>query len=190
MFWSRQVARTAGASYRVSNRAPWSPAQLFVAVAGLVFIVIGGVALARSGVNFHNIPLTRVEVAGLWFTSLSALITLIAGVIMLVGGIDPDAAKATTWFFGIVLIAFGLIVAISPQSFTNMWGYTAANGVFYVVTGAILVLAGGLSPVFYSRREVVSEQQIVDDQGIPPAAAPPAPAPRSRVVRDDHVVGL
>jgi hypothetical protein len=149
-----------------------------------VFIVIGGVALARSGVNFHDIPLTRVEVAGLWFTNLSALITLIAGVIMLVGGIDPDAAKATTWFFGIVLIAFGLIVAITPQSFTNMWGYTTANGVFYVVTGAILVLAGALSPVFYSRREIVSQQQIVDDE-----AVPPAPVPRSRV-RDDHVVGL
>jgi hypothetical protein len=188
MFSSRRVASSEGASYRVSSRAPWSPAQLVVGIVGLVFIVIGGVALARAGVHFNAIPLTRTEVAGLWFTNLSALITLIAGVFMLVGAISPESARATMWVFGIVLIAFGLIVAISPASFTNMWGYSAANGVFYVVAGAILVLAGALSPVFYSRHQVVSERQVIDDEAVPPA--PPAPVGRRVVVRDDRVPGL
>jgi NADH:ubiquinone oxidoreductase subunit 2 (subunit N) len=84
-----------------------------------------------------------------------------------------------------VLIAFGLIVAISPTSFTNMWGYSTANGVFYVIAGAILVLAGALSPVFYSRHQVVSERQVIDDE-----AVPPAPVGRRVVVRDDRVPGL
>ena len=172
MFRSRRVVGTEGASYRVADRPPWSPAQIIVAIVGVVFIVIGGVALARAGLHFDNVPLTRTQVAGLWFTNMSALITLVAGVIMLVGAIDPDAAKATMWFFGVILIAFGLIVAISPQPFTKWWGYSSANGVFYVVAGAVLVLAGALSPVFYSRRQTVSSRRVVDDAAAPPAAGP------------------
>lgn len=186
MFSSRRIAQTDGASYRVSSRAPWSPSQIVVAIAGLLFIVIGGVALARAGVNFHAIPLTRTQVAGLWFTNLSALLTLIAGVIMLVGAIDPGAAKATSWLFGVLLIAFGLIVAITPQSFANEWGYVAANGVFYVVTGVILVVAAALSPVFYSRRQVMSSERVLADEGVPVATRPAARA----YVREDRVVGM
>ena len=189
MLWSRRVASTEGANYRVAERPPWSPAQLVVAIAGLVFIVIGGVGLARAGLHFDAVPLSRTQVAGLWFTNMSALITLVAGVIMLVGAIDPDAAKATMWFFGVILIAFGLIVAISPRPFTNMWGFTTANGVFYVVVGAILVLAGAISPVFYSRRQVVSSGRVVEDDAMaaPPVADPYAARPMAPV--DDPYAG-
>jgi uncharacterized membrane protein HdeD (DUF308 family) len=184
MLRSRQMVTTEGTNYRGTSRAPWSPAQLIVAIAGIVFIVLGGVALARAGVHFQNVPLTRTQVAGLWFTNMSALITLVAGVIMLVGAIDPASAKATMWFFGVVLIAFGLIVAISPQSFMNMWGYNTANGVFYVVVGAILVLAGAVSPVFYSRRQVVSEHRAIDDE-----AGPAGPGAADTYGRRDRAVG-
>jgi hypothetical protein len=115
MFRSSRVAQTEGESYRVAARAPWSPAQLVVAAAGILYVVIGGAALARAGLHFDNVPLTRTLLAGLWFTNMSALITLVAGVIMLVGAIDPDSAKATMWFFGVILIAFGLIVPSAPR---------------------------------------------------------------------------
>jgi formate hydrogenlyase subunit 3/multisubunit Na+/H+ antiporter MnhD subunit len=189
MFSSRQVARSEGSRYRVSNRAPWSPSQIVVGIVGLVFIVLGGVGLARAGVHFDAVPFSRTQVAGLWFTNMSALITLIAGVILLVGAIDPDSAKATMWFFGVVLIAFGLIVAISPQPFTNMWGYDTASGVFYVVAGAVLIIGGAVSPVFYSRQAVMSQRQIVDDDSV--AHAPPSPPAQARPVtyqRDDQLL--
>ncbi len=182
MFSSRRVAARDGSRTRVSERAPWSPAQLVVAIVGLVFVVLGGVALARAGLHFNDVPLTRTQVAGLWFTDVSALVTLVGGVVMLVGAIDPDSAKATMWLFGVVLIAFGLIVAISPQPFTNMWGFNAANGVFYVVAGAVLVLAGAVSPVFYSRRSVVSRRRVVDDE---PGSVAEAARP-GRVAGDDE----
>jgi len=54
MFRSGRVAQTEGQSYRVADRAPWSPAQLVVAAAGILFIVIGGVALARAGLHFDQ----------------------------------------------------------------------------------------------------------------------------------------
>jgi uncharacterized membrane protein HdeD (DUF308 family) len=188
MFRSRQIARSEGASYRVAERPPWSPAQIVVGIAGVLFIVLGGSALARAGLHFDAVPLTRTQVAGLWFTNLSALITLIAGVIMLAGAIDPDGAKATMWFFGIVLIAFGLIVAISPHPFTNMWGYTAANGVFYLIVGAILLVAGAVSPVFYSRRSVVAQHEVVDDEAVPVAPAPVYPPGAATYERPGSVV--
>jgi len=180
MVWSRQVARAENSRYRVSNRAPWSPAQIVLAVVGLVFIVLGGAALARAGVDFHAVPLTRTQIAGLWFTNMSALITLIAGVCLLIGAIDPMGAKSSIWFFGVLLIAFGLIVAISPSAFTNMWGYSTANGIFYLIAGAVLVLTGVISPVFYSRHAVVSEREILDDEAVPVA---PPPAEVHRVAR-------
>jgi formate hydrogenlyase subunit 3/multisubunit Na+/H+ antiporter MnhD subunit len=185
MFRSRRVASSEGAHYRVSHRAPWSPAQIVIAVVGLVFIVVGGVGLARAGLHFDAVPFTRTQVAGLWFTNMSALITLIAGVLMLVGAIDPDGAKATMWFFGVLLIAFGLIVAISPQPFTNMWGYDTASGVFYVIAGAVLLVAGAVSPIFYSRQSVVSHQQVVEDDAVPVDEAPPI---RRVEYRRDHVL--
>jgi hypothetical protein len=151
----------------------------------MVFIVMGGVALARAGLHFDAIPFTRTQTAGLWFTCLSALVELVAGVIMLAGAIDPVAAKATMWFFAVVLIAFGLIVAIDPLPFTNMWGYHIANGVFYVVTGAVLILAAAVSPVFYSRQQVESSREMVDDDGVRDVET----VDRGRRGARDHAIG-
>ena len=189
MFQTRRVARTEGASFRVSNRAPWSPAQIVLAIVGLVFIVIGGVGLARAGIHFNTIPFTRTQVAGLGFTCMSALIQLVAGVFMLVGSIEPTMAKSTMWFFGVLLIAFGLIVAIGTTSFTTMWGYRTANGVFDVVAGAVLVLAAALSPIFYSRHQVVSREVLQDDQAPVVEAVGRGPVGQS-VYREDRTVRL
>jgi hypothetical protein len=159
-----------------------------VGIAGVLFIVLGGSALARAGLHFDAVPLTRTQVAGLWFTNMSALITLVAGVIMLAGAIDPDGAKATMWFFGIILIAFGLIVAISPHAFMNMWGYTSASGVFYIVVGAVLLVAGAVSPVFSSRRSVVSQREVMDDEAVPVAGSPVYPGAAAPYERPGSVV--
>ena len=137
-----------GARYRVSAGAPWSPAQLVAVAVGVVLVVIGGVALARGGINFSDISLTHSTVAGLHYTCLSALVQLVVGVIIIGGGAYPDSAKGTMAFFGVVLVAFGLIVAIDPTAFATTWGYTEANGVFYIVVGVILGVAAAISPVF------------------------------------------
>lgn len=156
----QQTVVTDGEShYRVTERPAWSPAQLVAVVAGIVLIVLGGVALARGGVHFNAIPFTHSAVVGLHYSCLSAIIQLAAGVLLLGGGAYPDAAKSTMVFFGVVLITWGLIVAIDAQPFYNLWGYTTADGVFYVVVGAILLVVGAVSPIIFSRfsrRRVVS----------------------------------
>jgi len=72
-----------GEQYRVVERAPWSPAQMIVLAAGLVLAVIGGIALARTHVHFNDIPSTHAQAAGLRHTSLSAVIELSVGLILI-----------------------------------------------------------------------------------------------------------
>ncbi len=168
--YQEQVVTENGSASRVTRRA-WSPAQIVALIAGLVLVVMGGVALARTGVNLSNIPATHTTVAGLGFTSLSALVQLVVGVIILGGGAYPDTAKGTMGVFGVVLLAWGLIVAIDTTPFTTSWGYVHGNGIFYAVVGAILLLAAALSPVFTSRNQVVRRRGVVDSTG---AAGPAA----------------
>lgn len=173
---SNQVVTRDGSSQRETRRAPWSPAQLVAVAAGTVLVVIGGVGLARAGVHLSPsvIPLTHTRVAGLGFTSLSALIQLIAGVVLLGGGAHPDTAKSTMAVVGVALVAFGLIVAIDPTPFFTMWGYTTASGVFYTVVGAVVLVAAAVSPVFSSRRRVTtaSSGAYPPDAPVTPGEAP------------------
>jgi hypothetical protein len=132
---------------RVVRRPAWSPTQFVVLAVGMVLIVFGGVALARAGLHFTNVPSTRTKVAGLGFTSMSALITIVAGVIIACGSAHPWAARTMGWMSGVVLFAFGLVVALAPTSFTNMWGFTTANGVVLAIMGGILMLAAAIFPI-------------------------------------------
>jgi len=89
----RSVVTDGESNYRVTERPPWSPAQLVAVAAGVVLVVIGGVALARGGIHFDAVPFTHSTVIGLHFTCMSALIQLVAGVLLLGGGAYPDAAS-------------------------------------------------------------------------------------------------
>ena len=145
----RSVVAEDGSRYRVSDRPPWSPAQLVAVAVGIILVVIGGVALARGGINFSDIASTHSTVAGFGYTCLSALVQLVVGVIIIGGGVFPGAAKGTMAFFGVVLLAFGLIVAIDSTPFVNNWGYSRSTGVLYAILGAVLLVAAAVSPVFY-----------------------------------------
>ncbi len=132
---------------RVVRRRAWSPTQFVVLAVGLVLIVIGGVALARTGLHYTAVPFTRVKVAGLGFTSMSATVTLAAGVMLACNCAGPAAARTAAWLFGVVFVAFGLVVALAPTAFSNMWGFSAANGVAITVCGAVLTVAAAVFPV-------------------------------------------
>ena len=88
-----------------------------------------------------------------------------------------------------VPIAFALIVAISPQSFTTMWGYGTANGVFYIVAGTLRIVAGAISPVLYFRQAVVSHREFVEDESRPMSVPTKATGFRGHHQRHEHVLG-
>ncbi len=168
----RHVVTQDGARYRSQVRAPWSPAQLVAGVVGLILVVIGGVALARGGVNFSDIPATISTVAGMHYTCLSALVQLVAGVILIGCCVHPDTAKSAMVVYGVVMLAFGLIIAIDPSGFVGDWNANEGNGVLYIILGVILLLAAALSPIFFSRSRTVEEHTGTVADAVPPAMAP------------------
>jgi hypothetical protein len=154
-----------GRHMRSVHHLEWSPAQVVGVAAGLFLTVLGGVALARAGTDFSNISLTRSMAAGLPFTCLSAIVTLVVGVLVLGGSLYPAAAKGVMGFFGVIMLAFGIIVAIDPTPFTNMWGYNQSSGVMYAIVGGVMLLASALSPIFTSRHSVDRVSGVDGDVG-------------------------
>ena len=142
-----------GEQYRVVERAPWSPAQMIVLAAGLVLAVIGGIALARTHVHFNDIPSTHAQAAGLRHTSLSAVIELGVGLILIGIGAIPGAARSLMTFMGVLLLGAGIVIAIQPSSFHKWFGYDAANGVYLAIIGGVLLLAAMVSPMMWGRRD-------------------------------------
>lgn len=151
----RQTVNQDGTLVREVRRASWSPSQLVAVAAGILLVVIGGVGLARTGTNFSHLAFSHSQVAGLGVTPVSALVELAVGVLILAGGAYPGSAKGTTSVFGVVMLAFGLIVALDAKPFFSNWGYTRGNGIFFIVVGAVLLVTAAASPIFSSRRAVV-----------------------------------
>ena len=153
---NERIAGEAQSTSRVVERPAWSPAQIFGVAGGVVLVVIGAIGLARTGTNFSNIPATHAMAAGLQFSSLSAVVQLGAGVILLGASVFPGSAKSAMAFFGVLLVAWGIFIVADVTRLFSMWGYTKGTGIFYIVVGAVLVLAGALSPIFFSTRSHVS----------------------------------
>jgi uncharacterized membrane protein YedE/YeeE len=162
----RDVAKEA-VGYHYVERAPWSPAQLVVLAIGLTLAIIGGIGLARTGLVFDHIPGTRTQVAGLHHTSLSALIELGVGVILMGIGAVPAAERGLMATFGALLFGAGIVIGVQPSSFHKWLGYDEGNGVFLAVLGAVLLVSAMLSPVLWSShrrmgREVDRHRQVSD----------------------------
>lgn len=129
-------------------RAPWSPAQIVALVIGLIFTVMGGVTLARTGIDFSNVSATHTSVAGLDHTVLLGTIEFFFGLLLLGAGAVPGAGRGSMSFLGIVMLGFGLVVAIQPSTFHESLGMHASNGVFYVIFGTILLISAMVAPIF------------------------------------------
>lgn len=136
---------------RALERPPWSPAQLVAIALGVAFLVVGGVALARTGIDFGDLHSKKVDVAGLGHTQLLGWIELAVGLLLMAAGAVPGAGRGLMSLLGILLIAGGLIVAIQPSSFTDWLGVDRSSGVVYVVAGAVLLLAAITAPVIFGR---------------------------------------
>jgi hypothetical protein len=131
-------------------RWEWSPAQLVGFAVGLVFVVLGGVAVARTGIDFQHLTLKHVQVAGAGHTQLLGYIEIGFGILMLAAASVPDAALGLMSFLGLAALAFGLVVAIQPSSFNHALGVTGGGyGIFLAIVGAVTVIAACISPVFW-----------------------------------------
>jgi hypothetical protein len=137
------------------TRPAFGPAQVVAVAAGLVLTIIGAIALARTGTNFSDLAATDRRVEGLGFSSLSALLQVIAGVILLGSGVFPEAARTAFALFGVLLIGWGIVVIADRAPLFNVWGYTSATGVLYIIIGGISSVGAAASPGFSTGRRRV-----------------------------------
>lgn len=135
------------------ERQPWSPAQIVAIVLGIVFVVLGGIALARTGINSH-VTSDHVSVVGSIQTQLMGYIELAYGALLLAVGSIPGAGRGGMSFLGILALVFGIIVVAQPSSFHHALGIGSGYGVFLIIIGAILAITSMVSPIYwgFSRR--------------------------------------
>jgi hypothetical protein len=147
---------------RSVTRAPWSPAQIVSLVVGAVLTILGGVALARTGINFGDLDAARGEVMGLEHTALLGLIELVLGLVLVGAAAAGGAPRGTMTFLGVVMLLFGIIVAIEPSAFNRALGATSGHGWFWAILGVILLTAAMVSPVVFDsgRRTVVHRDTV------------------------------
>jgi len=138
---------------------PFSPAQLIALVVGIGFTVLGIVAVAQTGFDADDLYTPVERVAGLPHSPLLGLIEIGFGVLMIAAAVVPGGARTLMAFLGAAAVAFGIVtLADAAQDDLNEWlGVTDRSGWFYIIVGAVTLLAAFLSPVFFptTRREHV-----------------------------------
>jgi hypothetical protein len=133
------------------ERPPWSPAQLVAVVLGILFLVVGGVSLAKTGVDANNMN-AHFTGTPLWHhTAWLALGELFFGLMMLGAGVVPAGARGLMTFLGMLALAFGIAVLVAPDSLHRYTGAHGGTGWAYIIVGAISMVAASVSPVFFAR---------------------------------------
>ena len=158
----RDVVAEDSVVHRDVERAPWSPAQFVSLITGLLLTVLGGVALARGGLDFENVAATHTQVAGMHHTVILGLAEMVIGLILIGAGAMPGAGRGSMTFLGVLLLGFGLIVMIQPSSFHSSLGAHAGNGLFLAFLGVVVLGTAMVAPViFYRDRRVVARSSDV-----------------------------
>jgi tryptophan-rich sensory protein len=144
-------------------RNPWSPAQFVAGLVGLFLTVLGGVALARL-LPVSSMTEETTTVVGMGFTVVMAVITLLLGIVFLVGAGRPAGARAGMISLGVAMLAFGIVIFIEPDALSGALGVNQTSGVVYAVTGLVAAIAGIASPTIVSRRAI--GDRVVDEDAV------------------------
>jgi hypothetical protein len=111
-------------------------------VAGVLLLVIGLVALARTGIPAEALTETTAAVGPFTRTPLMAIIEIVLGLIVLVGAVTAE--RGSLLGVGLVAIVFGLVWLIEPGAFGALLGVGRESAVLYLLVGIVLVVAGVL----------------------------------------------
>jgi hypothetical protein len=163
---AEDVVDDAEVSHRSVSRAPWSPAQIVSMVIGAIFIILGGIALAKTGMNFSDVSAKHATVAGMDHTAILGLIELVIGLFLIGAGAMPGAARGSMIFFGVLLLGMGIITAAAGDSTTGMHKWLGdGGGWFFAICGVILLVTAMAAPVFFGDdRSRVSRRTVVEER--------------------------
>ena len=134
-------------------REPFGIAQFFSLAIGIFLIVIGAIGLARAGVHHFDSPVASV--GPFTMTPLLAAVNLFLGLVGLIGAAGRAASRGVCMFIGPVLLAGGIVALIQG---VRVLGWNHADGVIYIILGAVAIIAAILTPpvTTYSERRVTA----------------------------------
>ena len=144
----------------------FSTAQLVALLIGAGFIVLGAVALNRTGFSTSHLYEPVESVWTLGHTPLLAIVELGFGIAMVVAALRPLAGRALMMLLSIGAIAAGVVILIDvwPGRVHHWFGVSHRNGWLYVIAGGIGVLAALFAPtITRSRRRIVRHRGVADD---------------------------
>jgi uncharacterized membrane protein HdeD (DUF308 family) len=122
---------------------------------GILLVVLGLVALARTGFAFDAMTTTTSSVGPFERTPLMAVIEVAIGLSVIAASLSADRGGLIG--VGVLALIFGLVVVIEPGAFVEALGASATSGLLYVLIGIGLLLAGFLlrPPGVYRRERTV-----------------------------------
>ncbi|HEX6945907.1 MAG TPA: hypothetical protein VF246_00925 [Acidimicrobiia bacterium] len=136
------------------DRRVMSPARIVAGLLGVFLLVMGGVALARTGLS--SLTGETATVFGFEHTTLMGLIDVVAGLLFLVAAAAISVRGQLT---GVSLLAaaFGAVMMIEPDSLSEALGGGTDLGLVYVVVGLLGLLAAMIFPTRVTETEAIRE---------------------------------
>jgi hypothetical protein len=135
------------AQHRTASYTRFSPARIVTGIAGIVLLVIGLIAMAKGGFG-GSITDNVVSVAGFDHTTLLGIIDAALGLILLIIALagTEGGARSAGVFFGVLIAVGGIVLAATPDSFSDTLAAGAGFGIFCVILGAVVALANLVLP--------------------------------------------
>ncbi len=128
----------------------WSPAQLIALVLGAAAIVLGVIALARTGVDFSHLTQSHEMVFGLGHTPLLGLAELGFGFLLVLAALFPIVGRNLMTLVGAATLGLGIVVVggwWSPKLLSWL-GAGDRDGWLFIAAGGFVLLTSFFTPVF------------------------------------------
>ena len=171
----------------------WSPSQLIALVLGVVAIVFGVVALARTGVDFSHLTQSHELVLGFGHTPLLGLAEVGFGFLLVLAALFPIVGRNLMTLVGAATLGLGIVVVGGWWSAKMLtWlGATDRDGWLFVAVGGFVLLTSFFTPVYtwggprVVRRPVVSEPEPTLEPPTEADARDGGDEPEDAATRDD-----
>ncbi len=137
------AAAVAGGQVRTASASRFAPDAIVAAIAGLVIMVVGLIAIIRGGFD-GEMSDPVIEVVGFTHTTVLGLIEIAIGAALLISG--ATRSRSGEVFFGSVLGIAGFVGAVQSESFVESLALESSMAWLAVLTAVVVVLCALLLP--------------------------------------------
>lgn len=147
------AAPVSAGQVRTAYASRFAPDAVIAALAGLVILVVGLIAVVRGGFDG---PMSKpvVSVVGFNHTTTLGLIEIVIGLALLLSG--ATRSRSGEIFFGAVLGIGGFVGAVQAESFNKSLALESSMAWLAVFIAAIVVLSALMLPRYARHSETIA----------------------------------